>query len=87
MIDITLLVDGRDRGIEVQVDALLGHLVTREFTHFVVKATQEQVAAIAEMSLGAQAIEDAGELNRDIASANDEETLGEAFQIEDAIRV
>ena len=44
-------------------------------------------AADHERGLGAQGVEDAGQLNCDVAAANDEDALGLRFQFEKAIAV
>ena len=43
--------------------------------HVVVEAAQDVVAAIDQRHLGAEAVEDAGELDRDIAAALDQDAL------------
>ena len=74
--------DALDVGVEAQVDALRGHLVTGELAHLAVEAAQEQLAAVDQVGLAAQAIEDAGELHGDIAAAQHQEALGEVVEVE-----
>ena len=43
--------------------------------HVVVEAAQDLLAAIDQRHLGAEAVEDAGELDRDVAAALDQDAL------------
>ena len=51
-------------------------------TYCTVEAAQEQVAAIQQRGLCAEAVEDGGELDRDITTAHHQHTLGQRFQEE-----
>ncbi len=76
------LLDTLDIGFEMQIHALEGHLLTGEFTHLAVEAAQKQFAAIDQVRLAAQPVEDAGKLHRDVAAAQHQETPRHALQIE-----
>ena len=75
---IAVAVDARDLGIEAQIEALLLHLVGEEGAAIVVEAAQEQRPAMDLRHLRAEAVEDAGELDRDIAAADDDDALGQS---------
>ncbi len=71
---IRLFVDTRDVGVELQVDALLDHLVLQVIAQRAIEAAHEQLAAIQQLGLGAAAMEDGGELHGDVATADDQHT-------------
>ena len=54
--------------------------------HVVVEAAQDVLAAIDQRHLGAEPVEDAGELDRDIAAALDENALRQLLQMERLVR-
>ena len=57
-----------DVAIESQIDACLSDFFSSEYSNIVIKAAHEQVAAVKLCDLGAQSIEDAGKLGRDITT-------------------
>ena len=73
--------DVRDVGIESEVDTLLAHFVGKGVPDVDIEPAQEQRAAIELGDLGAEPIEDAGELHRDVAPAHDDHTPGHLRQV------
>ena len=57
------------------LDAALLHLGAQVLAHVVVEAAQDVLAAIDQRHVGAEAVEDAGELDRDIAAALDHDAV------------
>ena len=55
-------------------------------TDVVVEAAQDGVAAVDLGDLAAETVEDAGELRRDIAAADDDHALGQALDVENLVR-
>jgi len=74
--------DRRDLGLQAEIDALLLELLGHETADIVIEAAQQRRAAIEEMSLGAETVEDAGELQRDIAAAHHRDALRQMRQVE-----
>ena len=68
------------------LDAALFHLGAQMLAHVVVEAAQDVVAAIDQRHLGAEPVEDAGELDRDIAAALDQDALGQFLEMERLVR-
>ena len=65
----------RERGdvaIESQIDACLSDLLSGKCSNIVIKATHEQIAAVKLCDLGAQSVEDAGKLGRDITTTHNQ---------------
>jgi hypothetical protein len=81
----TALLDAFDRGVEPDLDALLAHLVTQEMPQIVVEAAQEVRAPVELRDLRAQALHDAGELDRDITAADHDDAFRELLQIEHVV--
>ena len=63
-------------------DALSLHRLVQAFAHVLVKAAQGEVLADHEVDLGAEAGEDAGEFDGDIAPAEDDDAVGECGEVE-----
>ena len=63
--------DLRDIGLGADLDALLLHLGGEMVADIVIEAAQDLLAAIDQNRLDAEAREDAGELDGDIAAADD----------------
>ncbi len=70
-----------DRRFDDDLDALLGHLRCQGVANVVVEAAQEVRAAVELRHRGAQAVEDAGELDGDVAAAIDDGSLGQRLQV------
>ena len=67
-------------------DAVLLHLGAHVGAHVVVEAAQDVVAAIDQRHVGAEAGEDAGELDRDVAAALDQDALRQLRQMKRLVR-
>ncbi len=78
--------DALDVDVRAQIDALLAHLVGQEGAHVVVEAAQDLLAAVELRDLRAEALEDRGELARDVAAADDDEAARKLGQVEDLVR-
>ena len=77
-LDAEAVVDLLDRVHRLPVMILMPrrlHLRAQMLTHVVVEAAQDILAAIDQRHLGAEAVEDAGELDRDVAAALDQDAL------------
>ena len=72
---LAVLVDLVDGAAGDDVDALFFHLGAHMLADVLVKAAQDVVAAIDHGDVGAVAIKDAGEFERDIAAALDHDAL------------
>ncbi|MNY29801.1 hypothetical protein D3C86_1638650 [compost metagenome] len=83
---VGLFVDAFDIAVELQIQAALAQLVAQVLAHRAVEAPQEQLAAIEQRGLGAEAVENRGELHGDIATANHQHPLGQLFEEEGFIR-
>ena len=70
-----MLVDPAHRAAGENGDALLLHLLAHMRAHVVVEAAQDVVAAIDQRHVGAEACKDAGEFQRDVAAALDQDAL------------
>lgn len=79
---IGLLVDTGDVAVELQVEPLLAQFVAQVLTHAAVEAAQEQVATVEQGGLGAQAVEDRGELYGDVAAADHQHAARQALEEE-----
>ncbi len=80
------LLDPLDDVLGDDLDAALLQLGAQMRAHVVVEAAQDVVAAIDQRHLGAEAVEDAGELDRDIAAALDQDALRQLLQMECLVR-
>ena len=78
---VCLLVDALDYRVEHEFDAFLLHLGHGVFAQVFVKAAQHQIAAVDLGDFGAHAVEDAGELDRDVAAAADHHPFRELLQV------
>jgi hypothetical protein len=77
-----LSLDLHDVALEAYIYALAPHLVGQGAAHVIVEAAQERRAAVQLGDLGADAVEDPGELHSDVSAADDEDALGCAFEKE-----
>ncbi len=75
-----------DVGAGVQVDAAFLHRVGDQAAGLLVEAAQDLRAAVVLRHLDAQPVEDAGEFAGDVAAADDQDGLGQVFQVEDVVR-
>ena len=75
-----------DRAAEPQVDAAPGIGFAEARADVLVEAAQELVAAVQQRHAAAEAAEDAGELDRDVAAADDQDALRQAFEMEHLVR-
>ena len=64
----------------------MGQRVAHACTHVAIEATQHIVGAHGLVDRGAKAREDAGEFDRDIAAADNQQALREHRQVEDLVR-
>ena len=64
------------------VDALLAHLGGKVVADVVIEAAQDLLAAIEQRRLHPEPVEDAGELDRDIAAARHHHAARQALQVE-----
>src|SRR5262249_37880411 len=76
------LLDALDDLLGDDLDSALLHLGAQMSTQIVIEATQDVVAAIDQRHLRAEAIEDAGKLDRDVAAALNEDALGQLLEME-----
>ena len=83
---LAMLVDLVDGAAGENGDALLLHLGAHMGADVLVEAAQDVVAAIDHGDVGAEAREDAGKLQRDIAAALDDDALGQFRQMERLVR-
>ena len=79
-------VETLDGAAEGEADAALGVGLAERVADVLVEAAQQFVAAMQKGGLAAEPGEDAGELDRDVAAADDEDALGEALEMEDLVR-
>jgi hypothetical protein len=68
-----------------QSDALPFHLLTESFTEHAVEMTHQARASIGHGHLRAQSLEDAGELDRNVTSSDDQDPARLGLQLEDII--
>ena len=80
------LLDGLDGLPGDDPDAALLHLGAQMLAHVVVEAAQDVFAAIDQRHLGAEPVEDAGELDRDVAAALDQDALRQLLEMERLVR-
>ena len=80
------LLDALDDLLGDDPDAALLHLGAQMRAQVVIEAAQDVVAAIDQRHLGAEAVEDAGELDRDIAAALDQDALRQLLQMKRLVR-
>ncbi len=83
---LAVLVDLADRAARENRDAPPLHLGADMGAHVIVEAAQDVVAAIDHGHIGAEARENAAELQRDVAATLDHDTLGQFRQVERLIR-
>ena len=76
------LLDGLDRLPRDDLDPAPLHLAAQVGPHVVVETTQDVFAAIDQRDLGAEPVEDAGKLDRDVAAALDEDAPGKLVEME-----
>src|SRR5207253_1598616 len=75
-----------DLGPGVDLDAAAAHLLRQRDPQIVVEAVEQFLAADQLDDLGAEAAEDAGELDRDIAAADNDDLARQARQVERLVR-
>jgi hypothetical protein len=80
------LLDALVRAAQHHLDPALLQLFGQVHAHVVVEAAQDVGAAIEQRRLHAQAVEDAGELDGDIAAADHHHPLGQGRQVEGLVR-
>jgi hypothetical protein len=80
------LVDVGEHRVGDDPDALLGHLLGQRGADVVVEAAQDHAAAVDQRGLDAEAVEDAGELDRDVAAAGDDDAPRQLGQVEGLVR-
>ena len=78
---LAVLVDARHRAAGEDGDARLLHLLAHMRAHVVVEPAQDVVAAIDQRHVAAEAGEDAGEFQRDVAAALDQDALRLLLQV------
>ena len=83
---MVVLLDPRDLGAGVDLDAAAAHLVRQRDADVVVEAVEQFLAADDLDDLGAETVEDAGELDRDIAAADDDDAARQGGQVERLVR-
>ncbi|ABA48398.1 hypothetical protein BURPS1710b_0499 [Burkholderia pseudomallei 1710b] len=74
--------DRLDRRARMDGDTLLRHLAMQRVPHVVVEAAQDLLAAIEQVDIDAEPVEDARELDRDVAAADDRDPLRQLGQLE-----
>ena len=77
--------DRQHVGRGVQIDPVLAHLRFDEAAHVVVEAAQHPGSAVQLGHFRAQPVEDGREFARDVAAANDEQSLRERVEVEHAV--
>ena len=77
-----VLLDGGDVGVDAHVDLALEHLGHQAVAHVLVEAAQDLLAAVDQRRLDAEAVEDAGELDGDVAAADDQDRGRQLLQME-----
>ena len=81
-VSIAIPVDPLDRATGHDGDAVLFHLTAHMGANVLVEATQDVVAAVDHCHIGAEAREDAGELQRDVPAALDKDAPRQFSQVE-----
>src|SRR3546814_9706680 len=81
----TTLVDTIDGGLDDDLDALFHHLAGQRVAHVVVEAAQDLRAAVDQRDLAAEAVEDTGEFDRDVAAARNHYALRQLLQVEGVV--
>ncbi len=76
------LVDALDVGVELQVEPALFQFFLQVRAYRTVEATQEQVATVQKRGSRPQALEDASELDRDIATAHHQHSAWQVLEVE-----
>ena len=80
------LLDGIDGLPGDDLDAAPFHFRAQMLAHVVVEAAQDVLAAIDQRHLGAEPVEDAGELDRDIAAALDQDAFRQFLEMKRLVR-
>ena len=83
---IARLLDGGDGVAAGHGDAVGAHLVAQMLAHVIIEAAQDVFAAIDEGHLRAEARKDAGELDRDIAAALDDDARRQFIEMQRLVR-
>ena len=73
-------------GVEPEVDSLALEFRGQAVAQILIEAAQNLLAAIELRHLAAQAVEDAGELHRDVAAAEHGDAPGQFFELEGLVR-
>ena len=71
--------------LEAEIDALRAQLGTQVLLHVAVEAAQQARAVVHDLDVGAQPVEDAGHLDRDVAAADDEHAARQRGQVKDVV--
>src|SRR5258706_2776633 len=79
---IGMLDDRRRLTAKVDRQSLVRHLLGDALADFAVEAAQQPLAAIGKRALHAEAVEDGGEFERDVAAAHDQRALRQALEVE-----
>src|SRR5258707_13022265 len=80
------LIDASDGLAGDDPDAAFLHLAAQMGAQVLIEAAQDVLAAIDQRDLGAEAIEDGGELDRDIAAALNEHAVRQRLKMEGLVR-
>jgi hypothetical protein len=83
---VGVLVDARDLALALNLHALRHHLLVEHAHHLGVKRAQERLVANVERRLRAETAKNAGELDRDVAGADDGDASRALIQLEEAVR-
>ena len=83
---VLVLDDLRRLAAEVDGEPAVAHFVGDALTEVGVEATQQPLAAVGERGLDAEPLEDRGELERDVAAADDQRALRQLLQVERLVR-
>src|SRR3954468_11859556 len=78
--------DLRRLAAEVDLEALVAHLVGDPVAHLGVEAAQQALAAVREHRLDAEAVEDGSALERDVAAADHQRSLRKPLEVERFVR-
>jgi hypothetical protein len=80
------LVDPRDLGPQMDLDAAIAHFLCDGEAHIVVEPGEQGVTAAQQRHFGAEAAEDAGEFDGDIAAADDHDMARQTAQFQRVVR-
>ena len=81
-VPVRLFFDARDLGAAMDLDAAAAHLLPQRNADVVVEAVEQLLAADQFDDLGPEAIEDPGELDRDIAATHNDDAARQLRKIE-----